>query len=90
MRLNHGFNTIRHKGKRIPTSVGNRAYESKFNIQAHKGGRVGYIPTGYAHRPDLISNVFYGTTDNWWLIMEVNNITDPFEGLNAGDKIIIP
>jgi len=51
---------------------------------------VGYIPAGYAHRPDLISNLFYGTPKNWWLLMLVNSINDPFEGFNEGDRILIP
>lgn len=51
---------------------------------------VGYVPNGYAHRPDLISNVFYGSPKNWWLLMLVNGIDDPFEGFNENDKILIP
>ena len=51
---------------------------------------VGYVPAGYEHRPDLISNVFYGTPKNWWLLMLVNSITDPFEGFNENDQILIP
>ena len=51
---------------------------------------VGYVPAGYEHRPDLISNVFYGTPKNWWLLMLVNNVDDPFEGFNIQDRILIP
>ena len=51
---------------------------------------VGYVPAGYEHRPDLISNVFYGTPKNWWLLMLVNSINDPFEGFNENDRIFIP
>tara|TARA_A100001391_G_C5083578_1_gene280535 strand:+ start:4617 stop:4916 length:300 start_codon:yes stop_codon:yes gene_type:complete len=51
---------------------------------------IGYIPAGYAHRPDLISNLFYGTPKNWWLLMMVNGINDPFEGFNESDRIFIP
>ena len=51
---------------------------------------VGYVPAGYEHRPDLISNVFYGTPKNWWLLMLVNSIDDPFEGFNESDRILIP
>lgn len=51
---------------------------------------VGYVPNGYAHRPDLISNVFYGSPKNWWLLMLVNGIDDPFEGFNENDRILIP
>jgi len=51
---------------------------------------VGYVPAGFEHRPDLISNVFYGSPKNWWLLMYVNGINDPFEGFNANDRILIP
>jgi len=51
---------------------------------------VGYIPEGYEHRPDLISNLFYGSPKNWWLQMLVNSVEDPFEGFNVGDSILIP
>ena len=51
---------------------------------------VGYVPAGYEHRPDLISNIFYGSPKNWWLLMLVNGISDPFEGFNQNDAILIP
>tara|TARA_R100001377_G_C3188637_1_gene109599 strand:+ start:1175 stop:1477 length:303 start_codon:yes stop_codon:yes gene_type:complete len=51
---------------------------------------VGYVPAGYEHRPDLISNVFYGSPKNWWLLMYVNGINDPFEGFKTNDRILIP
>tara|TARA_R110000803_G_scaffold88792_1_gene155774 strand:+ start:762 stop:1070 length:309 start_codon:yes stop_codon:yes gene_type:complete len=51
---------------------------------------VGYVPAGYEHRPDLISNVFYGTPKNWWLLMLVNGISDPFEGFTQNQRILIP
>jgi len=51
---------------------------------------IGYVPAGYEHRPDLISNVFYGSPRNWWLLMFVNGITDPFEGFTVNQRIVIP
>jgi hypothetical protein len=51
---------------------------------------IGYIPAGYEHRPDLISNYFYNTTTKDWLIVMFNNIRDPFQELNVGDRILIP
>ena len=51
---------------------------------------VGFIPAGYAHRPDLISDLFYDSPKNWWLLMLVNGISDPFEGFNENDRILIP
>lgn len=51
---------------------------------------VGYIPAGYEHRPDLISNLFYDTVTKDWLIMMFNNIKDPFQELNVGDRVLLP
>jgi len=51
---------------------------------------VGFVPAGFEHRPDLISNVFYGTPDKFWLLMLVNNVADPAEGFNVNDRILIP
>jgi hypothetical protein len=51
---------------------------------------IGYVPAGYEHRPDLIANVYYGSPNNWWLLMLVNNITDPFEGFKVNERILIP
>ena len=51
---------------------------------------IGYVPAGYEHRPDLISNLFYDSPKNWWLLMLVNGINDPFEGFKINDRILIP
>ena len=58
--------------------------EDKFEVQ------FGYVPNGFEHRPDLIANVFYGSPKNWWLLCVVNNVIDPFEGFNVGERIAIP
>lgn len=47
------------------------------------------IPEGYAYRPDLVSNKVYGYPDNWWLIMEANQIYD-IKDFVAGRTIRIP
>lgn len=51
---------------------------------------VAYVPAGMEHRPDLISYAFYGTVTKDWLIMMYNNLSDPFQSLNVGDRILIP
>jgi hypothetical protein len=84
---------IRHKGKVISTTVGSKPYERLFcgtNPAALRGHRTGNIPYGFAHRPDLISNLFYNSPNAWWRICEVNNIFDVFEQLNSGDQIFLP
>jgi nucleoid-associated protein YgaU len=41
-------------------------------------------------RFDLISKIFYGVPDLWWVIALVNNIQDPLSGVSAGTKLRIP
>lgn len=37
------------------------------------------VPKEYYYRPEYLSNYLYGTTDFWYLIMFVNNMTSPSE-----------
>jgi len=85
-----GREIISHKRKNTDTVIGSKEFEEFLNTYENFEYFVGYVPAGYAHRPDLIANVFYGSPANWWLILRVNNISDPFEGLNVGDRILIP
>lgn len=79
-----GSEKVSHRGRLIQTQLG-----VKDEI-VYSSFEVGFIPPGYEHRPDLISNVYYGTPSYWWLILEANGIADPFESLNVNDRIIIP
>ena len=80
-----GQTLIIHKGKKILTTVGNTVYEDMFSkVNTFTNGS---IPAGYEHRPDLISNLFTDTPDNWWAFCERNAIFDIFEELNTGDSI---
>ena len=80
-----------HKGNVVYSMVGSQSVDNIIdNIDSFLPYDIGYVPAGFEHRPDLISNVFYGVPDYWWLILFVNNIADPFEGLNEGDQILIP
>ena len=84
---------IRHKGKVIKTSVGSKNYERRFSgLKAATATPhfPGYIPAGYEHRPDLISDIFHNSPHSWWRICELNNIFDTFEHMKAGEKIYIP
>ena len=87
-RYSKGSVDMEHRDVIIRTTVGSKEYEN-FLVNP-PAGKIGYVPVGYEHRPDRISNLFYGTPDLWWVIMEVNGISDPFEGLNVGDQILIP
>ncbi len=47
------------------------------------------VNAGTEYRPDLISQIAYGTVDFWWRILEANNIKDVYD-LKAGLNIRIP
>jgi len=89
----YSFDEIRvsHRDVVSNTIVNSSRFESiLLNLEDAYDYEVGYVPAGYEHRPDLISNVFYGSAKNWWLLMLVNGISDPFEGFNQNDAILIP
>lgn len=51
--------------------------------------RVMMITKGVEFRPDLVSYDVYGFSDNWWRILEANNIKDVWD-FKAGRTIILP
>ncbi len=82
---------IQHKGVVTKTPIGTPLYDKLTEgIETAFNYEIGFIPAGAEHRPDIISNVFYNTPAYWWLLMLVNNVSDPFEGFNVGDQILIP
>jgi hypothetical protein len=89
--INHyrlGGGIVNHKGKNIYIADSIALANYLNSLQASV--EVGIIPPGYAHRPDLISDLFYGTVTKDWMIVMFNNIKDPFQQLNVGDKILLP
>lgn len=78
-----------HKNKVIATSL-NTDFDNFIINMNDTEYEVAYIVDGYQHRPDLISDLFYNTVTNDWMIMMFNNIKDPFQELNVGDRILIP
>ena len=79
------------KNTTINTIVNTPIFDSMAeNIKEAFEYDVGYIPAGYEHRPDLIANLFYGSPQNWWLLMFVNGITDPFQSFTVNQRILIP
>jgi len=80
---------VTHRGKTIVTSLNSKLDEFIDNLK-NREFEVGYIPAGYEHRPDLISNLFYNTVTYDWMILMFNNIKDPFQELNVGDRILLP
>ena len=84
-------NEVYHRNVKVNTIVNAPSFDSIVtDIEGAFDYEVGYVPLGYEHRPDLISNVFYGSPKNWWLLMLVNNIVDPFEGFAVNERILIP
>lgn len=41
-------------------------------------------------RPDLISFKYYNTVQYWWVILRVNDVRDPYDGLVVGALLKIP
>lgn len=84
-------NKVKHRNATITTILNTPKFDTILqDLGSAYEYSVGYIPAGYEHRPDLISNVFYGTPKNWWLLMLVNGISDPTEGFRANQRILIP
>lgn len=84
-----GTDTVTHLGKTIPVANSNQLSDYINNLQ-NSEFQVAYVPAGMEHRPDLISFYFYGTVTKDWLIMMYNNLSDPFQSLNVGDRILLP
>jgi hypothetical protein len=51
--------------------------------------RVMLITKGLEYRPDLVSYDAYGFVDNWWRILEANQMKDVWD-FKAGKTILIP
>jgi hypothetical protein len=61
----------------------------KKNFVTSKNDKFMVISPGYEYRPDLISQMVYGSPDFWWKIMEVNGIKDIFD-FKSGVNLRIP
>jgi len=89
--LSVGKNLIRHKGKTLATALANIEYQNFVEDldNAFEYEEVMVTPE-VKHRPDLIADAFYDSVDLDWLVLLCNNISNPFQGLNVGDKIRLP
>jgi len=88
--LKIGFVQVIHKDKNVTTTLNSEDFEQFQRRMADFSFDVGYVPPGFEHRADLISNLFYSTPTLDWLICWFNNIKDPFQELNVRDQIKIP
>lgn len=78
-----------HKGKKVVTSNGSVDFRRFINSLDTTDFQVGTIPPGFEHRADKIADLFYEDPNLDWLICWTNNISDPFQQLNVGDRIRI-
>lgn len=86
----YGYTLVNHKTKTIATSLNSTSFEDFLKSMKNLPYDEGVIPGGYEHRADLISDLFYDTPTLDWLILYFNDISDPFNQLNSGDRILIP
>ncbi len=88
-RYNYGVVYLNHKGKNTTTSVGSE-YDDFLVTLENIPSREGRMPKFVENRPDLVANIFHDSPGYWWYTMQYNSTFDPFEDLNAGDRINIP
>tara|TARA_Y100000310_G_C20598368_1_gene771701 strand:- start:657 stop:974 length:318 start_codon:yes stop_codon:yes gene_type:complete len=89
-RYDYGVKKVLHKGVEITTSLNTNIERLLDKIPQDIEYEVATCLPFAAHRPDSISDIFYSNPSLWWYIMLFNNINDPFEGFNPGDRILIP
>jgi len=59
-------------------------------IEADPTDSLKTIGDDVAHRPDLLSVKYYGTTDLEWVIPMVNGMEDPVADLVPGLQVLVP
>lgn len=85
------YQDISHRNCKVRTILNTPTFDNLIkNMDVAYNYEVGYIPNGFENRPDLISNVFTKTPDNWWLLMLINNKPDPNENFKVKEKLLIP
>lgn len=84
-----GFVEAIHRNKKVVSSLNSRDFRQFVASLDDSAFQVGTIPPGFEHRADRLANLFYDTPELDWLICWTNNVADPFEQLNVGDRIRI-
>lgn len=80
---------VKHKDKKVVTSLGSLEFRRFINSVDESDFQIGTIPPGFEHRADRIADLFYDDPGLDWLVCWTNNISDPFQQLNVGDRIRI-
>jgi len=89
--LSQGYREVLFKEKKTVSSLNSEQFRSSLLNLDLRNASVGVIPPGYEHRADKIADLFYGSPTLDWVVLWTNNISDPFEQLNVGDRIkIVP
>jgi len=60
------------------------------NIIPHRTDRLYVVEAGDLYRPDLISYKLFKDPAFFWVILWLNGISDPFEGLYVGMTLRVP
>lgn len=63
---------------------------SPTNIPSDRTDKLYVVEPGDISRPDLIAYKFYGNPTLYWIILWLNGISDPFEGMYPGSVLRIP
>jgi hypothetical protein len=86
-----GKKVYNHRGHTVTSIVNSPEFDNLIqNIQTAYKYDVAYLSAGLKQRPDLIATEYYGSPANWWLLLFVNNIKDPFEELPELKRLIFP
>jgi hypothetical protein len=60
------------------------------NLEPDSTDTLVTINQNQAGRPDMISQLAYGSPDLWWVILEFNGIKDPLSELKTNQILRIP
>jgi len=82
-------NIVTHKNKKVATSLNSKDLSRFIDSINQSRYKVVVIPPGYEHRADRIADLFYESPELDWLVCWTNNVSDPFQQLNVGDRIRI-
>ena len=85
--LKLGYIEVKHKNRSVVTSLNSTEFKNSMRDLQSLPARIGTIPPGFEHRADKIADLFYGSPELDWLVCWTNNISDPFQQLNVGDRI---
>lgn len=87
--LKMGYREVIHRNKKVVSSLNSLEFRRFIASLDDSSFQIGVIPPGFEHRADRISDLFYDTPELDWLICWTNNVSDPFQQLNVGDRIKI-